>query len=179
MSKAILSLIFTVLFFNTNAQNERFDIIEKVINTPNFVKQVNKQTAFNQDKPLTIYLDSSLIFKKNYTFNRKDIEYYDITDPVNRMSPSYNFIFNQLSFGKEKAEIGFTFYPNWLIRHNDKEFPSYNNSTVMKVYCIVIKQNNEWIIQNTTITDIYFPKWMYKKGSGFDYISNNYIPLGK
>lgn len=179
MTKAILSLILTVLTLHFTAQNNKFDLIQKTLNAPEFVNQVNKQIAFNKNKPLTIYLDSSLIFKQNYTFNNKDVEYYDITNPTNRISPTYNFIFNQLNFGEKKVEIGFTFYPNWLIRFQEKEFPSYNNSTVMKVHCILIKNDNKWTIKNTTITDIYFPKWMYEKGSGFDYISNNYIPLGK
>ncbi len=177
MTKAILCLIFTTLLLNVSAQNIRFDLIQKALNAPEFVVQVNKQTAFNETKSLTIYLDSSLIFDKQYHFNNKKLEYYDINDPVNRMSPSYNFIFNKLSFGEQKAHIGFTFYPNWIIRHNEKEFPSYNNSTVMKVYCVLEKKTDTWIIQNTTITDIYFPNWMYEKGSGFDYISNHYIPL--
>tara|TARA_X000000950_G_C13711810_1_gene576539 strand:- start:263 stop:802 length:540 start_codon:yes stop_codon:yes gene_type:complete len=179
MPKAILSLIFSVLFLNITAQNIKFDLIQKALNAPQFTKQVNRQTAFNQNKPLTIYLDSSLIFNKNYNFNNKELVYYDISDPVNRMSPSYNFIFSKISFGEKQTHIGYTFYPNWLILHNGKEFPSYNNNTVIQVYCILEKKEGIWNIKSSTVTDINFPEWMYKKGSGFDYISNNYIPMGK
>ncbi|MCT4583037.1 MAG: hypothetical protein N4A35_16625 [Flavobacteriales bacterium] len=177
MFKVILSLILTTLFLNFSAQRIRFDLIQQALNAPQFVTHYNQQTAFNKDKPLTIYLDSSLIYQEQYTFNQKQLEYYDITDPINRMSPSYNFIFSKLSFGSTQAQIAYTFFPNWLVQFNGTSYPNYNNTTVIKVDCQLVKKDNKWTISQTKITDIYFPDWMYEKGSGFEYISNHYIPL--
>lgn len=177
MMKYLILFSYILLTYNFYSQTERFNIIEQAINLPDFVTLVNQQTIFNTEKELTIYIDSSLIETKKYQFNNTKIEYYDISVPLNRMSVTYNFVFTKLDFTPKEVQIDFTFYPNWIIETNGRKFPTYNNGNYIKVESTFYKEGNKWILKNHTIHDIEFQDWMYEKGSGFDYITKNYIPL--
>ena len=105
MIKYLLLFITALIALSFNAQKERFQIIEQAINLPIFIKLVDQQTIFNTEKELTIYIDSSLIELQKYTFNKKKIGYYDISDPINRMSVTYNFIFTKLDLTQMKHKL--------------------------------------------------------------------------
>ena len=177
MIKYLLLFITALIALSFNAQKERFQIIEQAINLPTFIKLVDQQTIFNTEKELTIYIDSSLIELQKYTFNKKKIGYYDISDPINRMSVTYNFIFTKLDFDTNEAQVNFTFYPNWLIEVNGNKQPSYNNGNFIKVECLFSKENKCWKLKKSTLHDIEFQDWMFAKGSSFDYITEHYRPL--